>query len=544
MARERLSELETAFLERADIDERFASGGAKSADDLDFIQLTGITVPDEPGQAAPEGHDGEPVDPQGPVSFYEAGVGDVDTAMQPRSMAETPAHDEEIIVQVPETLSRPIARTNRSAEDLRAIIRDLADETSEPPDDGTPERTTKMVESVSTPDTVESAAAGSDDSSGHAPNISTTPDQPSRSIQVLAVEKSPQSANDLPSDDAELPEFWDADSLQRELEARERHVATTRQTLFPRAATNHTADNDEDEAEEDTEAYRRTSTIARRRGRRRRKSLRRRIVRYTFWLLVAGAAGLGMWQAWLFVRVQTTTAPVAYAEAWRLLEHGQFIEASQAFEQIARRFPDSPERRDAEFMAALALSRVPASARDAAQQAYQRAAVLFENFIAASPRDAKQARAQSLLGLMYFKMDRYGDAVRILRDPERRLLDPAGYLPSLRVLARAHAALEDYDNAASAYLMAASLEDNVTPDQDYLELADLYRRLADNAARPEDRQAYQRRAVEQWERALRIPSLPDGLKRRIENLRTVAVTQLGNVATPETEAGTETNPEN
>ncbi|MEA3365731.1 MAG: hypothetical protein U9Q79_08840, partial [Candidatus Hydrogenedentes bacterium] len=144
---------------------------------------------------------------------------------------------------------------------------------------------------------------------------------------------------------------------------------------------------------------------------------------------------------------------------------------------------------------------------------------LLEEFHHEFPGHPKAARAETLQGILYLELGQTQRAIEILRHPELRLRDPAGALPILRTLARAHTKLGEYDMARRAYLQAARLEDNYTPDEDYCAVSLIYEKLAEYTESPEAKREYLEVALEYWKHAAEVPGLDfiraDELRRRI-----------------------------
>ncbi|MEX2015654.1 MAG: hypothetical protein WD873_03385, partial [Candidatus Hydrogenedentales bacterium] len=93
--------------------------------------------------------------------------------------------------------------------------------------------------------------------------------------------------------------------------------------------------------------------------------------------------------------------------------------------------------------------------------------------------------------------------------------------------------LGEVEEARSAFLRAASLETNFAPDDDYLELAALYKTLAAEAEAEPDQQKYLASAIEMWEYALRVPGLPAAKRRAIKNYISAEEQLLAGAAWPE-----------
>ncbi len=249
-------------------------------------------------------------------------------------------------------------------------------------------------------------------------------------------------------------------------------------------------------------------------------------------LAVLGGAAYGVAQ---FFLNQTETPEMAFRAAEKLLDEGKYAHASNAFQAFTRRFPMDIKRSDAMFMAGYAMQIAPPLPKENARKAYEEALVLLERFIVENPSHSKTARAETLMGVLYFKLDRHSEAIGILGDPGRRLRDPGAYLTALRTLGRAYTAVSRIDSAHSAFMRAASLEENISPDQDYVELGSLYQKLAERSATDEEKQRHEQLAIEQWDYALRVPGLLKSRRDDIKLLRDVFASRLdGDAAALET----------
>ena len=69
-------------------------------------------------------------------------------------------------------------------------------------------------------------------------------------------------------------------------------------------------------------------------------------------------------------------------------------------------------------------------------------------------------------------------------------------------------------------------EENISPDQDYVELGSLYQTLAERSTSDEEKRRYRELAIEQWENALRVPGLLKSRKDGIKLLRDVMSSRL------------------
>jgi tetratricopeptide (TPR) repeat protein len=242
-------------------------------------------------------------------------------------------------------------------------------------------------------------------------------------------------------------------------------------------------------------------------------------------ILACVAAGGYKWFRPMFATPQET-----FERARALQEAGRYSEASGVYQSFAQAQPDHPQRAEAEFLAAyclqLALPALPDS-YDARQANNERAYDLFARFVADNPAHAKVPRARVRMGILSFEMGRYEEAIETLQDPTLPMSDPEGALPALRTLARARSKLGQYAEAASAYQQAASLSGNYTADQDYEELGDLYRWQADHTENAEEQRRLQMNAVENWTKALRMPTADPSVKGKIREKRRWLLEQLG-----------------
>jgi TolA-binding protein len=260
--------------------------------------------------------------------------------------------------------------------------------------------------------------------------------------------------------------------------------------------------------------YRRPIAPGRRRsrvfGRRRRK-----MIRLASWLVTLALVALVGSQAVLWIGLYTASPEQLYNSAEALRAQGQYRESSKAFFNFASRFPDHPLRPEAQFQAALVLQLTPPGSYNADDTVYKPALALFEDYVKDNPAHNKIARAQSLMGILNFKLGRYREAVGLLRDPELRLKDPGAAVSALRTLARAYVELGEYESARSAYLQAASWPSNYSPDVDHNELAALYQLMAEQAPNAEERWRYLEMAIEQCDQAVRMPGIDPQSKKDI-----------------------------
>lgn len=525
-------DIEGAILDGLDDDPRFGHGVPEhlKRSDIDFIQMSGLTAASGPGTFEPPPPDSD-LDPSMPVSFYEEGVDDVDSRRTPLGTEiESGAADEVI-------LPRPRTAISSSIESLKEIVADLAAGESRRarPHVPAPERPAAVHASaafepggpdIAVPDEMVSIAELPDDP----PSPSESP--PAEIESVARPNHTPPAAPETetvaprygappaaPANTA-APNLLAAESLLQQLEARTGLDAPNAGEDFGIPEIPEATVHDADAPETDESVYNRPNSPARRHGKRRRGG-RRRFLRYTAAFLLVGALGAGGYYAYAVVRQQTATETDLYRGAMRLAERGPQAEAGAAFAALLQRFPESPLAPDAHLMAARSFEQA-GDLHSAVQH--------YEQFREAYPDHPKYHRATTLLALSYVRAGEFEKAISLLQNPERRALDSDGYLPSLRALGQAHAALGQIDEARSAYLRAASLEGNYTADEDYLALATLYQEQAEHAPDAESRTRYLSLTVDQWDFAMRSPGIIESRRRDIKARRDLLIGELGNAA--------------
>jgi len=246
-----------------------------------------------------------------------------------------------------------------------------------------------------------------------------------------------------------------------------------------------------------------------------RKHARRRLARIAagFIVLIALAGGGYKTHAWYETNVSNPS--MLYDDAVALAAQGKYREASSKFSAFAQRNPGSELRAEAQFAAAFVLQQVQPSSKDEATREYTRALELFQTFLDENPAHAKAPRARTLMGRLHYELGQYQQAIELLRDPELRLLDPIAAVPAVRLLARSYAKLGQDDSARSYYLQAVGLQDNHTPDVDYMELGALYRAMAERTSAAEARREYEQLAITQWMHAIQSPGIDPGAKKEL-----------------------------
>lgn len=532
-------------------DPRFESGVSPSerGSDLDFIQMSGLTapLPVDPEPRIPQKAPADPdLDPNKPISFFEEGVADVDASMAP-SVDEEVGGEE---IYSTET-------DNRAAmQHLRDMIAELTRDEPAPPAGSEPEPSVaaiaepaqpaeKPVDREEPPETdspapieVEPVAPVEAEAPLHRfQPFELTPraeprDEPSPESEVSEeplpevepVEARASEPETSPEPEPELPKYEPPAARARE----ERPVARvyTPPPLEPPKGLKPEPPASPEElgervriptvAEAEEAMYLRHSVPKTRRRRSgHRKHARRRMFRVAagFVVLLALAAGGAEVYGWYERSVSNPTA--LYNEAVTLANRGAYREASSRFATFAQRNPASELHADAQFAAAFTLQQVQPAAKDEQTQVYAQAIALFQQFLTDNPTHAKAPRARTLMGRLYYEMGQYQEAIELLRDPELRLLDPIAAVPAVRTLARSYAKLGQDDSARSYYMQAVGLQDNHTPDVDYMELGSLYRSMAERAADPAVRQEYETLAAAQWTHAVQAPGIDPATKKEL-----------------------------
>ncbi len=542
----RVGDLEESLMDAMEGDDRFGSGTPDRESDnvLDFVQMSGLA-----GQAAPTSEDDQmPVSHEDEpplmdlVSFLEEGVGDVDDSMDP-----IPPIVPELQVDARASSAQDFDESfSDSVQGLKEIISELTRESSESEDlDPAP----KFFESSATASSSEEPPQRSEDNELDlgVPNVSAIGasagpmpvDDPGQLYfgadteeALPAMQAETTSAIEIgPVETSASADLAEAKALLDRLDLSE--MLTDAPTTTSKPGTPNPLPDTRAVAEEVTYEDETQRTPHRRSLHRRRRRIRRWFVRFIMLAVIFGAG----YAAVQFFLNQTETPEAAYQAAERLLGEGKYAHASNAFQAFTRRFPMEIRRSDAMFMAGYAMQLAPPEPHENARSAYEEALVLLERFVVENPSHTKTARAETLMAVLYFKLGHYSESIKILGNPDRRLRDPGAYLTSMRTLGRAYAATSRIENARSAFMRAASLEENISPDLDYAELGQLYQKLAERSGEEEEKRRYQELAIEQWDYALRVPGLLKRRKDGLKLLRDVVTSRLeGNPGELDTDA--------
>lgn len=281
-------------------------------------------------------------------------------------------------------------------------------------------------------------------------------------------------------------------------------------------------------------SYDYSAAPSRRRSRRHSRVARRsrKIVKAVFYVLLLGTLATTLW---VFVAGPMLVKDEDLSErAERLMKSQEFDEASKTYLQLASRIaPGDPERANAEFRAAYALTLGPEHSDDETKMRYGTAVALFKKFTEDYPQHPKRARALSIMGRLYYESRDFEKAIAVLRDQVKPADDPAAALAMLRYLARAYSMTGNYEQAETSYLQAATLPGNYNAEADYLELGNMFRTRAEVAKDAADQEQLKSKAMDNWQRALKLPGLSPGDRTVLEEqLKWAAFTEQSGAANP------------
>lgn len=569
--RRRLAEIDGTLLAGIETDARLQNSIPETQHnaDLDFIQMSGLTRPTEaqsyeepPAAILEAARTKSELDPNRPLSFYEPGVVDVDEAF-------AGAEDERTHRSEPQTPERP-----RSADALRQIIADLEKPSANHAPLPAPEPETEAEEIIPAdadlsagepvpaeiePNEIPQAEAAPEPSleepdaqapieqavlpaiSDAEPSAPAAEDDFDLLIQSSSIAEQLDSSIHYPEPEKTAPpssapdpglsqRLAEAEQLLQELEQQPRDESpkpppspsaappVPREIRWQRPPVVPPEDPEGKEPHDRELRFEYDYSAAPgRRSRRQRAHIRRRFTRLVFLVLCAaviGAAGFLVYNHVLHPAIAPPDEMLANAR--QLMEHKDYEAASSAYQHFTRRYSDHPALPEAEFEAALALKLAPGVSRDAVRSLREESLALFKKFVEDNPGNPKRARAECIMGILYFELGDYKNAIGLLREPARQIDDPDAVLPILRTLAWSYRMDGSYDDAESAYLQAAALPRNYSVDADYYELGDMYRKRADAAATPEERRLFEQRTAEYWSKAVRVPQIDPGTRDTIQ----------------------------
>jgi len=504
--------------------------------DLDFIQMSGLTAPPPVDQTPPIVEDAEHshnLDPNEPISFFEEGVADVDSSMTP------------VVNDVqPEYQPEP---DNRAAmEKLRDMIAELTKDEAGP---AAPSESTRVTGAAAQEPTLDEKKARPEPSldvppsrpapervASSPPEASTASVEPFELTPLAEVADEASTELEAPEKDAEESEPPYTEAVEREIPAIREKPSLPDETLSARVYTpppfkptssfkpepSALPDDAGDRVRiptmkeaEDAMYLRHSAPKTRRRHSGHRKYARQRVIRAVAGLIVALALVVGGYQMFAWYEQRVSNPGSMYNEAAALAADERYRDASSKYAEFAERNPTHALHAEAQFAAAFTLQLLKPTAKDEQTQVYTQALELFQRFLADNPTHAKAPRARTLMGRLHYELGQYQEAIELLREPELRLLDPMAAVPAVRLLARSYAKLGQDDSARSYYLQAVVLQDNHTPDVDYVELGTLYRSMADRAPTEEDRNEYERLAALQWTHAVQSSGIDPATKKEL-----------------------------
>jgi tetratricopeptide (TPR) repeat protein len=452
-----LDALDSSLLNNIQGDARLNSGvpGGQRVSDLDFIQMAGLTrnVPSESDTALGQGD----MDPNRPVSFFEAGVADVDASMAPKTPFDLGSiPDDDIIPNFAPSapspaVSRPAAPTIMASAPIA-----LQDE-----DDDDLLRAERLLQ---------------------------------------ALEAQPREFQDSPP--ASLPHV---ESVFRNDDP---PAPVVRPSYLDRPVEPPIVDDYEDQPEGDMSVYGKPIPPKNmRRAKRAGAHIRRKLIRLGLVLVILcliGAAGVVGYR-WMALRLAAPEELLSQAS--KLPRDQRFDEAAQCYLNFASLHEGHPGRPEAQFEAAFALLSAPDQSFDETKARRVRALGILKDFVEQNPAHVKVPRARILMGIHNFKLGNNEEAINLLRDQNLQMSDTLSVLPVLRTLGQAYALTGSYDDAESAYLQAVSLEENPAPDSDYNQLGDLFKKRGEATQVEAERVAYYKKALDYWQQSVRMPGI-------------------------------------
>jgi len=515
---ERLEALDGEWAEGIPDDDRLRSGvpGGQRSSDLDFIQMTGLTRPQPAADSQVSARKPEQgnADDGSPVSFYERGVADVDASMTPNSIESGDAED-------PAIPSGPHHEAPSIAE-LKGIIADLSRD-----------RSPREGETVSQEDDGAEAAGAEGVSSRQTdqPEIAFGQEELDSPEPASSSGGTPAPAERTHGDDiAEAEQFIEA------LQAQPREVDTQLDEAPDAWSARPPSGPDYEEDGQDDQSVYGKPLSPRSRHAHARRSGGRRAARWAVRLLVLACIMGAVATGYIYFEPYLVNPGERLGDARALAGKGDHLGASRAYLEFLKVNPQHPERANALIEAAFSLQMATSEDFDTSQRHLHEALALLERFMDENPGHMKAGRAQTMIGILNYRLGQYDQAIELLRSRALRLEDPDAALPALRALARAYTQVGEYDAAESMCLQAASMPNNVNADVDYHELGELAKLRAEKATDEETRIQWQREAVEHWATAVRVPGIDPVSKNRIEEKRRWLLDELP------TEAAWETGP--
>lgn len=583
---ERIDELDSSLLDEIHEDARLQSGvpDSENTSDLDFIQMTGLTRPSSPlteGSAAPAIDPAE-MDPTQPINFYEKGVGDVDASTEPVTLHGGGIRDDDLVM---------FPEDSKSVAGLKQIIADLTGDDvadSEPPPMEPVQAETEEagaseeIEEPSTaPETEEAPSAhesteevvvakeeeiginidsivpitlldnDEDDEQNETPELAVdkaeveeireeAPPTVSEEEEEDDGEHAPAATANLPVADPEeeaavkptppatasAPDLAEAEAFIRELQEQPHNDEAP---VVPLTGPRTHAGSDDDESVYDYAIEyaieEEPDRPGRRSGRSRRTRHRRKLVRWSIRLAALLVIAVAAYYSWDWTDRALVTPVRLYNEAVAAAAAGNHLAAARKFESFAQRNPYDALQPEALFQAAYE----HLQANNVDQASLTGAFELLQIFVSDNPDHPKAPRARSLMGIVSFRLERYEEAIRILRDPALQAEDPDTALASYRIVARSYGALNEVQAARDYYLQAAYFEGNYSQDQDYAELGDLYQALAAKTDNSALKNQYRLEAIEFWNRAILTPTIDPGTRNSLKRRKEIMLGEMDKV---------------
>lgn len=437
-----LDALDEDLLRQLSEDDRLSSGVPEQqrVDDEEFIQMSGLSAPEEAGrETAQPAQEDEPApeDPSEPISFYEEGVADVDETM-------APSQAEEVVSDAP----LPPPRRNPPPE--TAAI---------------PPRETEPAPSTSMHVTRSERPEGP--RSGHGMDVPPPPNHGVAQEYVEALQRQEDHSE------------WEEEEERRPRKKQRPHLAPYRI----------------DSESPDDAATRGLSSRRRRSSGSRRSRLQKKLVAAIALLLLVSIVSAVILAALQTMRMASPDETLRQAE--ELLGKERFGEAADSFFRFAKNHPNHPRAGEALFQSAYALQRRSNRAKPS-DSSLETAVERFAKFADQFPNSPKAPRAKVLTGILAFRLRNYQRAIDILGDPELRAADPAAAVGILRALGGSYYKVGKIELARSSFLQAAALPSNIAPDADHTALGDMYAALAQSAASQSEAAVYADKAMEAW----------------------------------------------
>ena len=545
-----LDRIDSSLESRLTQDGRLESGigAGQRLDEVDFIQMTGLTTPARAPVSVPDQPQSRDVDTSKPLDFFEPGVADVDSSEMNDAILVASGPDQDIVshMEDPEKVA-PIRDFMADFTRASAATSNQPDDAPEnPPIDLTKELEALVdtarpaaVDSPSSADLdaslremlrhIEAERATSKATAGPTPSSELSDDEADKLLKAL--HEQPRVPDEFNSPKVHSDVSYGTPHPEGEGNAYHLDLEPGPDLLAPQASTTGT-DMVEDE-DPSAAIYNRPDPHAgRRRHQNPRRRLTRRLLSWGIRLLLLVAIVVAGFQAYRYFRQRMITPEGRYAEAQSHFARHDYLLASNEMLAFSAKFPSHPARPEAQFMGALALQLAAPTSPDGPHDMLVQARAHFEQFILDNPNHEKVARAKNIVGAIHYDLGEYEKCIDLLRDPNLRIADPVSALPAMRTLARAYGKIGDLDAARSAYLQAVSMSTNYTTDMDYEELGNLYKQEADAAKDAETKKKFQELALEQWSNAIKVRGVSPTHEKQLMFMRDQLQAELSGMLPP------------